>query len=727
MSKKIKNISILFLIIVNLLLFFGCNFNPSYDENGMRSANKSDNGIWLGPAWIYSDTATLEALLDYLYEHQINRLYINIGFIENVNSGQNSFKFNMSFNNNSINSDSQEINISDFQNIINFSETIRNYSNGMDSNFEIIGVINAGYKDNVLSASNKKEDLVNIISNTVNYLNKKELKANGGYILDGFQLDIEPISNLDTYREIINVVKKRLEKNQFLSVTIAKNEIKYAEKIVATNMSKGDEIALMAYDYNLPDEYSYKVEVSNNTLQLATVLSKEGVDTSIYLPLYHESIRHDEEIESIKSCLTGIMVAAKNDFVYNNFNRVIIYNEHGELFYEDEWHKKGFDDYRKYWLEGNLEKLDENLEEKDKQAVDDLLEDVTFSTSTCLLVDISGSMNEEWMGGIKIISSIESAEKLVNMVSQESEFVSTEDLVSVVSFSDSATVDINPTPKYGEIKAVLNNLVNYVGGETNIADALYKSINAFKGENSKRIAILLSDGVPTRGITSISEIIEGPILELKDNNIILYTIGFGDKDYSESINEELLSRIAEETGGSYYYATEIFDLSKIYIRLRHESKGTIIGSEEGFISQGEEKKLDPIEVTSDMGDLNITLSWPGSEIEMELVDPEGIVVSNKYPNSSINTEGNPNYYIISNPISGNWEASLYGSHIEQDHEPYEVIYSTSKLREAYTSNKLIILSLISLIAGAAVAIIIVVVVKKKKNNYFIRYKNIRLF
>lgn len=352
---------------------------------------------------------------------------------------------------------------------------------------------------------------------------------------------------------------------------------------------------------------------------------------------------------------------------------------------------------------------------------------IPFSTSTCLIMDTSGSMANEWKGGIKIESAIHGANKMVDMIEQESVFSTIENTVSIVSFSDYAYIDLYPGSDYKLMRSKLDELWYTTDGQTNIENALYSCLEVFQDiktneyspNNPKKIAILLSDGMPNMGEATKEGLVNGPILELINNNIVLYAVGFGNKD---DLDEDLLETLALASGGKYYYATDVYNLSKTYIRLRHESReGQILGDIDGEISEGETVFIDPVIVTPDMGDLNITLQWPGSSLDLLLKDPEGRIVDYSYPNASINSTSNPIYFIIEDPMPGNWEVSVYGRIVEEIRTEFNIIYSTSKERtEEPTNNKIYLIIFLLLFLVIISSVVVVVIAKKKKRKFIIQ-------
>lgn len=337
------------LIITTTFLFFIICISASIPDLvriDLRSANKNNNGIWLGPCWVYK-IPDIKELLDNLSKNQIYRLYFNLG---NIKTAYNSkYKFNIYFNDAVIDLNTEDMEVKNFKDLIKFKKAINNYNIKNNTNFKLIGVINGEEKYKLLESEGfDKNELINLIVNILYCFNSKELILNGKHLFDGYQLDIEPISNANNLNNIINEVKMNLNNDQFLSVVIGKDDLKSLNKIANSNLSGNDELALMAYNYNLENSDAYIRAVANQTFELVNTLAVKDIDSSLYIPLYPESKFHDPDIENVKNCLTGIMITANDKTVYKNFSRIIIYN-YDELKDKAEWNQS-FYYFKKLWL-----------------------------------------------------------------------------------------------------------------------------------------------------------------------------------------------------------------------------------------------------------------------------------------------------------------------------------------------------------------------------------------
>ncbi len=131
---------------------------------------------------------------------------------------------------------------------------------------------------------------------------------------------------------------------------------------------------------------------------------------------------------------------------------------------------------------------------------------------------------------------------------------------SILQFSDSVSNPINFTNN----KDVLNSVIDQLQakGETALFDATYAGIEALSAENppGRKAVIALTDGIDNSSRRREKEIID----RAKQEGIRLYTLGFGPKG---QLAEDVLQRMADQTGGKYYHASNKEDLMKIFENL----------------------------------------------------------------------------------------------------------------------------------------------------------------
>ncbi len=156
----------------------------------------------------------------------------------------------------------------------------------------------------------------------------------------------------------------------------------------------------------------------------------------------------------------------------------------------------------------------------------------------------------------------------------------------------------------------------------------------------------------------------------------IYTVGFGDPG---DLDEDLLRSIALISSGEYFYGNEAFDLSNTFTLAQHMATGQVIGQFSGTIAQDQQLEAGSFEVDSAATELRVGLNWPGSQIDLTLIDPSGRTVSENYPELELAKTTRPAYWILKNPKEGSWTVQLLGSDIPGEASPYYVVASTSSL------------------------------------------------
>lgn len=166
------------------------------------------------------------------------------------------------------------------------------------------------------------------------------------------------------------------------------------------------------------------------------------------------------------------------------------------------------------------------------------------------------------------------------------------DKIGLVIFSREALTESPLTTDHSEIKNLFNEIridkpsMRPIDDGTAIGDGLAMAVNRLNGDNNKsKVVILLTDGVNNTG--SIAPLTAAEIAKVF--GVRVYTIGVGTmgKAYGPSgiigdqytydyepveIDENLLSQIANTTGGKYFRATDNESLKKIYSEIDRMEK-----------------------------------------------------------------------------------------------------------------------------------------------------------
>jgi murein DD-endopeptidase MepM/ murein hydrolase activator NlpD len=300
-------------------------------------------------------------------------------------------------------------------------------------------------------------------------------------------------------------------------------------------------------------------------------------------------------------------------------------------------------------------------------------DNIVASSATALLIDMSGSMGENWQGGVKIESAKAAAVDVINMIEQESQIGASDHQVAIATFTTDAYIDLGLTTDYNTARQVVNGLMPL--DQTNIGDGLQVSNQALTSApaGAQKIIILLSDGLTNEGL-SRQEILDGPVREAASAGTCIYTVGFGDPG---DLDEELLRSISSEAAcGEYNYASAPDELERVYIRLRHQSLGQILDEFHGEVAQGEQVDAGQVNVPPGQDSLYASLYWPGSVLGLVLTDPQGRVVDESYPGAVVSAYSRMVYAVVDDPLAGTWDVDVFGQDVLAGTTHFDAIVSS---------------------------------------------------
>ena len=161
-----------------------------------------------------------------------------------------------------------------------------------------------------------------------------------------------------------------------------------------------------------------------------------------------------------------------------------------------------------------------------------------------LVLDVSGSM-----GGTPIEETRKASENFINTILDE------DANIGLVTYNSSAS----KVSDFSRNKAELNSMVSniYSNGGTNIEAGLLEAYSMLKAGNAKKkIIVLMSDGEPNEG--KEDEALIEYADEIKNDGIIIYTIGFFENFDNKSYAHNLMEKIASD--GCHYEVANADDL-----------------------------------------------------------------------------------------------------------------------------------------------------------------------
>lgn len=200
-------------------------------------------------------------------------------------------------------------------------------------------------------------------------------------------------------------------------------------------------------------------------------------------------------------------------------------------------------------------------------------EDVPRSGRELLLaVDTSGSMSiEDMQIGNESVPRFNAIQAIV------SDFIRRRDgdRVGLILFGSQAYLQV---PLTFDLRTVAQQLreatIGLAGRETAIGDAVGLAVKRLRDRPAdQRVLVLLTDGVNTAGVLQPDKAAE----LARDSGLRLYTVGvgadamrvdslFGSRvvNPSQDLDEAMLTRMAESTGGQYFRARDSAELARIY-------------------------------------------------------------------------------------------------------------------------------------------------------------------
>jgi VWFA-related protein len=197
------------------------------------------------------------------------------------------------------------------------------------------------------------------------------------------------------------------------------------------------------------------------------------------------------------------------------------------------------------------------FEDDKPQTITNFSSEIDLPLTIALLVDTSGSIRE------RLQFEQEAATEFFN-----STLLKGKDRALIVSFDSSVSLLQDFTDDLDRLNKTLRTI--RAGGGTALYDAVDQTIERkLRGQNGRRVVILISDGKENSSQTS-----QADILELaQKNDVTIYTISttpanFGSPDQERG--EKILRKLSEETGGKSFFPLKIDDIMNSFQAIREE-------------------------------------------------------------------------------------------------------------------------------------------------------------
>lgn len=280
-------------------------------------------------------------------------------------------------------------------------------------------------------------------------------------------------------------------------------------------------------------------------------------------------------------------------------------------------------------------------------------------------IDRSGSMSLEF----RMARAKEAAKMFV-------ELMRTGDKIGVVDFDTvaSVTYPLTEIDSEGVVKAAAMNAIDtlYARGLTSIGGGLRAGrdeLNA-RGQNDPvRVMILLSDGRENQ-----PPFVPDVLPEIVQDKIAVHTVGLG-----SSADQSLLASIADRTGGVYRFAPSTKALRDIFNAILVKVYGeSVVSTASGVVPSGETVEESAL-LDSTIGSVSFSLFWPGSDLDLTLVQPDGRIidpsVAETDPHISFTSGDTYEFYKVYAPQFGEWTMRVFGKSTSAAEEEYSLSVS----------------------------------------------------
>ena len=312
---------------------------------------------------------------------------------------------------------------------------------------------------------------------------------------------------------------------------------------------KGDG-KLVNISSNLDEKEIKNIKLSNNN---SYMLDKE-------VPGYLGSavnVNYDKDFKNTKLGLKFDVNSLDSDSVPTIYH----YNKKTQIFKPIETQVIGDMAYANINESGAYTVVDKNKQDEvNKLATDYVINDVeddkitsplnTKNKGRSIVFAIDSSSSMEWNDKENLRLSL--TKKLLARLDKN------HDRVSILDFDDKINIKKPLTNNIDNVLLDVDKIDSY--GETDIYNAIKESIELLKSEsNNKKYIFLLTDG---DDYSSYDEVISEAI----KNNINIFTIGLGE------INQNKLAKLANDTGGKFYFAKKSEELPEIFDQFDNDIK-----------------------------------------------------------------------------------------------------------------------------------------------------------
>lgn len=284
-----------------------------------------------------------------------------------------------------------------------------------------------------------------------------------------------------------------------------------------------------------------------------------------------------------------------------------------------------------------------------------------------LVIDRSGSMT---VGG-KMQAARQAGGTFIDLLHDG-------DSIAVASFSTAAALDFaravvaSGNGVRPAAQAAVNALIP--GGNTAIGAGLLVGSGQLAGAPpGRRAIVLMSDGMENELPAALD------IIDQVPEDVRIFTIGFGPE-----ADPALLQEIARRRNGRYYFAATNAELREIYVSLAGIATGEqdVLHDTGTILPGGRIVRTFVVDPTA--GGATVGVQWPGSNLDLSLIAPDGTVITRNSTDPRVRFVGGATseFFQIATPQLGMWQAVVDAVSVDVAGEQFELFARLGSLIRA---------------------------------------------
>jgi len=174
-------------------------------------------------------------------------------------------------------------------------------------------------------------------------------------------------------------------------------------------------------------------------------------------------------------------------------------------------------------------------------------------------IDASSSMLADDFSPSRFEAAKQAASSFIELVPKGAK-------IGIVTFASTSIIELRLSDERNEVLEAMQEIELHSSGGTAIGDAVVTAANLFQANKSKMV-ILLTDGQGNVGLAP-----ELAIQYARKNDIVVQTIGVATEkggsvpflNLTSRLDEELLRKVAKETGGNFFLAQDTAALTEAF-------------------------------------------------------------------------------------------------------------------------------------------------------------------